>query len=78
MGVALLPVICKDRPQAVAAHGPVVALVEAVNPALVDRRLQHVLLREALGHSGLGREGSHHSMDDYVEIKYLCLGDIQV
>ena len=27
--------------------------------------------------SGLGREGSHHGMDDYVEIKYLCLGDIQ-
>ncbi|MBK6293727.1 MAG: NAD-dependent succinate-semialdehyde dehydrogenase [Rhodoferax sp.] len=27
--------------------------------------------------SGLGREGSHYSMDDYVEIKYLCLGDIQ-
>jgi succinate-semialdehyde dehydrogenase/glutarate-semialdehyde dehydrogenase len=26
--------------------------------------------------SGLGREGSHHSMDDYVEIKYLCMGDI--
>jgi succinate-semialdehyde dehydrogenase / glutarate-semialdehyde dehydrogenase len=27
-------------------------------------------------HSGLGREGSHHGMDDYVEIKYLCVGDI--
>ncbi|BEP60708.1 NAD-dependent succinate-semialdehyde dehydrogenase [Variovorax sp. V213] len=27
--------------------------------------------------SGLGREGSHHGMDDYVEIKYLCLGDIR-
>ena len=27
--------------------------------------------------SGLGREGSHYGMDDYVEIKYLCLGDIQ-
>jgi succinate-semialdehyde dehydrogenase/glutarate-semialdehyde dehydrogenase len=27
--------------------------------------------------SGLGREGSHHGMADYVEIKYLCLGDIQ-
>jgi succinate-semialdehyde dehydrogenase/glutarate-semialdehyde dehydrogenase len=27
--------------------------------------------------SGLGREGSHHGIDDYVEIKYLCLGDIQ-
>ena len=26
--------------------------------------------------SGLGREGSHHGMADYVEIKYLCLGDI--
>ena len=26
--------------------------------------------------SGLGREGSHFGMDDYVEIKYLCIGDI--
>ncbi len=26
--------------------------------------------------SGLGREGSHFGMDDYVEIKYLCVGDI--
>jgi succinate-semialdehyde dehydrogenase/glutarate-semialdehyde dehydrogenase len=26
--------------------------------------------------SGLGREGSHHGIDDYVEIKYLCLGDM--
>ena len=27
--------------------------------------------------SGLGREGSHHGIDDYVEIKYLCIGDVQ-
>ncbi len=27
-------------------------------------------------HSGLGREGSHHGIDEYVEMKYLCLGDI--
>ena len=27
--------------------------------------------------SGLGREGSHHGIEDYVEVKYLCLGDIQ-
>ena len=27
--------------------------------------------------SGLGREGSHHGMEEYLEIKYLCLGDIQ-
>ncbi len=26
--------------------------------------------------SGLGREGSHHGIDDYVELKYLCLADI--
>jgi len=26
--------------------------------------------------SGLGREGSRYGMDDYVEIKYLCIGDI--
>ena len=26
--------------------------------------------------SGLGREGSHFGMDDYVELKYLCIGDI--
>jgi succinate-semialdehyde dehydrogenase/glutarate-semialdehyde dehydrogenase len=27
--------------------------------------------------SGLGREGSHHGMEEYLEMKYLCLGDIQ-
>lgn len=26
--------------------------------------------------SGLGREGSHHGIDEYVEMKYLCLGDV--
>jgi succinate-semialdehyde dehydrogenase/glutarate-semialdehyde dehydrogenase len=26
--------------------------------------------------SGLGREGSHLGMDDYLEVKYLCIGDI--
>ena len=26
--------------------------------------------------SGLGREGSHFGMDDYIEVKYLCIGDI--
>ena len=24
--------------------------------------------------SGLGREGSRHGLDDYMEIKYLCMG----
>jgi succinate-semialdehyde dehydrogenase / glutarate-semialdehyde dehydrogenase len=26
--------------------------------------------------SGLGREGSSHGMDEYVEMKYLCVGDV--
>ncbi len=26
--------------------------------------------------SGLGREGGHQGIDDYVEIKYLCVGDL--
>jgi succinate-semialdehyde dehydrogenase/glutarate-semialdehyde dehydrogenase len=26
--------------------------------------------------SGLGREGSHHGMEEYLEMKYLCVGDI--
>ena len=27
--------------------------------------------------SGLGREGARQGIEDYVEVKYLCLGDIQ-
>ncbi len=27
--------------------------------------------------SGLGREGSRHGMDDYLELKYMCLGVIE-
>ncbi|SMX27255.1 Glutarate-semialdehyde dehydrogenase DavD [Pelagimonas phthalicica] len=27
--------------------------------------------------SGLGREGSRHGLDDYLEIKYICLGGIE-
>ena len=26
--------------------------------------------------SGLGREGSSHGIDDYTDIKYLCIGGI--
>ena len=26
--------------------------------------------------SGLGREGSRHGIDDFLELKYVCLGDI--
>jgi succinate-semialdehyde dehydrogenase/glutarate-semialdehyde dehydrogenase len=26
--------------------------------------------------SGIGREGSHHGMDEFLEVKYLCMGDV--
>ncbi|TSE19918.1 Glutarate-semialdehyde dehydrogenase DavD [Tepidimonas alkaliphilus] len=26
--------------------------------------------------SGLGREGSHHGIDEYLELKYICIGDV--
>ncbi len=26
--------------------------------------------------SGMGREGSRHGLDEYSEIKYICMGDI--
>ncbi|MDX1475912.1 MAG: aldehyde dehydrogenase family protein, partial [Reinekea sp.] len=26
--------------------------------------------------SGLGREGSHYGIDEYLEVKYLCLGGL--
>lgn len=28
--------------------------------------------------SGLGCEGSHYGIDDYLEVKYLCIGGIDV
>ena len=27
--------------------------------------------------SGLGRDGSHYGMDEFVEVKYLCFGGIE-
>ncbi|XP_069967712.1 succinate-semialdehyde dehydrogenase, mitochondrial isoform X2 [Bactrocera oleae] len=27
--------------------------------------------------SGIGREGSHHGIDEYVEIKYICMGNLK-
>lgn len=28
--------------------------------------------------SGVGREGSHHGIEEYVETKYLCIGACQL
>src|SRR4051812_46068918 len=34
-------------------------------------------LASGVKHSGLGREGSHYGMDEFVEVKYLCFGGIE-
>ena len=50
-----------------------------LNPSSSPTQLVKLLLHVPFGgvkQSGLGREGSHHGMDDYVEIKYVCMGDI--
>ena len=28
--------------------------------------------------SGLGREGSHYGIDDFLELKYICMGGLEV
>jgi succinate-semialdehyde dehydrogenase/glutarate-semialdehyde dehydrogenase len=27
-------------------------------------------------HSGMGREGSHYGVEDYLDIKYMCIGGL--
>lgn len=27
--------------------------------------------------SGIGREGSHHGIEDFVDVKYVCIGNIK-
>ena len=44
-----------------------------VNTGLIS--MEHVPFG-GVKQSGLGREGSAHGIDEYVELKYLCLGDI--
>ncbi|MFC5522712.1 NAD-dependent succinate-semialdehyde dehydrogenase [Polaromonas jejuensis] len=44
-----------------------------VNTGLIS--MEHVPFG-GVKQSGLGREGSEHGIEEYVELKYLCLGDI--
>ena len=32
--------------------------------------------RSAASQSGIGREGSKYGIDDFLEMKYVCLGEI--
>ena len=70
--------------------GAIVAPPDVVAPLAIARRLNtgmahindssvndepHVPFG-GVKQSGLGREGSSHGMDEYLEMKYLCVGDI--
>jgi succinate-semialdehyde dehydrogenase/glutarate-semialdehyde dehydrogenase len=61
-----------------AGHGPRQAQAEAmetgmigVNAGLVPTEIAPLWRIEQ---SGLGREGSRHGIEDYLELKYVCMG----
>jgi succinate-semialdehyde dehydrogenase/glutarate-semialdehyde dehydrogenase len=60
--------------------GRVFRVAEALEAGMVGVNTGLISTAEApfggVKQSGLGREGSHHGMDDYLEIKYLCLGGL--
>ena len=56
-------------------------LIEEAALQKVERHVQDVLAKGARlltggKQSGLGREGSRLGIDDYVEVKCVCIGDI--
>jgi succinate-semialdehyde dehydrogenase/glutarate-semialdehyde dehydrogenase len=61
--------------------GRVFRVAEAIESGLVGINVG-ILANEVapfggVKQSGLGREGSKYGVDDFLEIKYLCLGGIQ-
>jgi succinate-semialdehyde dehydrogenase/glutarate-semialdehyde dehydrogenase len=60
--------------------GRIIRVAEALEYGIVGANVGIVAAEHVpfggVKQSGLGREGSHHGMDDYVEIKYLCVGDV--
>lgn len=60
--------------------GRIIRAAEALEYGMVGVNTGLISTAEApfggVKQSGLGREGSRHGIDEYVELKYLCLGDI--
>ena len=54
---------------------------EALDYGMVGVNTGHVSTTEApfggIKSSGLGREGSRHGLDDFMEVKYICMGGIE-
>lgn len=60
--------------------GRIVRVSESLESGMVGINTGLISTAEApfggVKQSGLGREGSRHGIDEYVELKYLCLGDV--
>jgi succinate-semialdehyde dehydrogenase/glutarate-semialdehyde dehydrogenase len=61
--------------------GRIFRVVEALECGMVGVNTGSISTAEApfggVKQSGLGREGSHHGINEYIELKYVCLGDIE-
>jgi succinate-semialdehyde dehydrogenase / glutarate-semialdehyde dehydrogenase len=61
--------------------GRVVRVSEALEYGMVGINTGLISMEHApfggIKQSGLGREGSSHGIDEYLELKYLCFGDVQ-
>ena len=61
--------------------GRIIRVSEALEYGMVGVNTGLISTAEApfggVKQSGLGREGSRHGISEYIELKYLCLGDIQ-
>lgn len=62
-------------------HARVWRVSEALDYGMVGVNTGLISTAEApfggIKQSGLGREGSRHGLDDYLEIKYICMGGIE-
>ena len=60
--------------------GRIFRVAEALDYGMVGVNTGLISTAEApfggMKQSGLGREGSHYGLDEFLEIKYICLGDI--
>jgi succinate-semialdehyde dehydrogenase/glutarate-semialdehyde dehydrogenase len=44
---------------------------------LIDLYIYYILIKGGVKQSGFGREGSKYGMDDYVNMKYICMGGLK-
>ena len=75
--VALSPPLIIERPHVDRLFGTLAEAIEAgiigINEGLISTEVAPF---GGVKESGLGREGSHYGIEEYLEVKYLALGGI--